>query len=75
MADKALSPLRRKDIETGRKLERELLKDIIQYRISVYQQKRDKADPLADEIFNRHQALTYVIEALEIVDESLGDTK
>ena len=75
MPDKPLSPLRRKDIETGRKLERELLKDVIQYRISVYQQKRNKADPLADEIFNIHAALTYVIEALEIVEESLGDTK
>ena len=44
-------------------------------RISVYQQKRDKADPLADETFNKHEALTYVIEALEIVEESLGEKK
>ena len=36
-------------------------------RISVYEQKRDKADPLADETYNRHEAITYVLEALEIV--------
>lgn len=75
MTDKALSPLRRKDIETGRKLEREMLRDVIQYRISVYQQKRDKEDPLADETFNKHEALTYVIEALEIVKAGLGSAK
>lgn len=75
MADKALSPLRRKDIETGRKLEREMLKDVLKYRISIYQQKRDKTDPLAEETFNKHEALTYVIEASEIVEAALGETK
>ena len=41
-------------------------------RISVYEQKRDKADPLADETYNRHEAITYVLEALEIVKLGVG---
>lgn len=41
-------------------------------RISVYEQKRDKADPLADETYNRHEAIAYVLEALEIVKLGMG---
>lgn len=41
-------------------------------RISVYEQKRDKADPLADETYNRHEAITYVLEALQIVKLGMG---
>ena len=57
----------REAVRAEQAAEIERLRALLDERISVYEQKRDKADPLADETYNRHEAITYVLEALEIV--------
>jgi hypothetical protein len=41
-------------------------------RLDVYREKLDKANPFGDDIYSRHEALRYLIEALEVLATELG---
>lgn len=41
-------------------------------RLAIYRKKQAHADPLADESYNRHEALAYVIEAIELLATDAG---
>lgn len=44
---------------------------VLDARIAVYRRKQEKADPFAEDTYNRHDAMGLVIEALEIVRAAL----
>lgn len=57
---------------TEREQERAAVVAALNKRLAIYRQKRAKADPFAEETFNRHEALTYVIEAIELLAMEMG---
>lgn len=54
---------------------REQFAEKINARLAIYRDKWGRADPLAEDSYNRHEALRYVVEALELlaIEASLGD--
>ena len=41
-------------------------------RLNVYRMKREAADPFARDVYTRHEAVNYVIEAIELLAIECG---
>lgn len=41
-------------------------------RLAIYREKKAAADPMAEDMYNRHFALLYVIEAIELLAVEAG---